>query len=247
MNSNTQPRKILILAANPSDLRLDQEIREIEDAIRRAIRRDQFQIVTRQAVRPKDIRRAIAEERPQIVHFCGHGTEDGSLILQDDGGQRQLVKQDGLAELFKSHADSVNCVLINACYSEKPAEAISQYINYVIGMNQAVSDKTAIKFAEGFYDALGYDSQDNQEEFQRAFNEGIIAIKLEGIPGASIPVIKKNKEKIIKAVQELVAQVNQPEEPMGKYNVQIAGSVKGFVQGDGTQVTMTFGDKLSEK
>ncbi|MDZ8141125.1 MAG: CHAT domain-containing protein [Nostoc sp. DedQUE04] len=243
MNSNTQPRKILILAANPSGLRLDQEIREIEDAIQRAIRRDHFQIVTRQAVRPKDIRRSIAEERPEIVHFCGHGTEDGSLILEDDGGQRKLVKPEGLAALFELHADYVDCVLINACHSEKPAEAISQHINYVIGMNQAVNDKTAIKFAEGFYDALGYDAQDNKEEFQRAFNEGIVAIKLEGLPGASIPVIKKNKEEIIKADRELMAQVNPQKAAMSKYNTQIHGNVQGFIQGDNAQVEMTFRDK----
>ncbi|MBR8834998.1 MAG: CHAT domain-containing protein [Stigonema ocellatum SAG 48.90 = DSM 106950] len=169
---------MLILAANPNGLRLDQEIRDIEDSIRQGIRREQFQVVTRQAVRPKDIRRAIAEEKPQIVHFCGHGTVDGSLVLEDDSGQIKPVKPEGLAALFELHSAYVDCVLMNACYSEKSAEAISQYINYVIGMNQAVNDKTAIKFAEGFYDALGYSIQNNQEEFQRAFKEGIIAILL---------------------------------------------------------------------
>lgn len=188
---NSQTRKILILAANPSGLRLDREIREIEEAIRRAIKREEFQIVTRQAVRPKDIRRAIAEEKPQIVHFCGHGTTDGKLILEDDGGQQKSVTPEGLAALFELHADYVDCVLLNACHSEKAAETISQHINYVIGMNQAVKDKTAIKFAEGFYDALGYEIPNNQDFFQRAFNEGIMAIELENLPGSLIPVIKK--------------------------------------------------------
>ena len=191
MGQATQSQKILILAANSNGLRLDQEIRDIGDSIRRGIRGKQFQVATRQAVRPKDIRRAIAEERPQIVHFCGHGTVDGSLILEDDSGQRKLVKPEGLAALFELHSAYIDCVLINACYSEKSAEAISQYINYVIGMNQAVNDQTAIKFAEGFYDALGYAIENNQEEFQRAFKEGIIATILEDLPGSSIPVLKK--------------------------------------------------------
>ncbi|MBR8832511.1 MAG: hypothetical protein DSM106950_00310 [Stigonema ocellatum SAG 48.90 = DSM 106950] len=42
-------------------------------------------------VRLQDIRRAIAEERPEIVHFCGHEQEDGSLVLEDDGGNHKPV------------------------------------------------------------------------------------------------------------------------------------------------------------
>lgn len=126
-----QLQKILILAAIPHGLRLDKEIREIEEAITRAINRDLFKIRIRTAVRPQDIRRAIAEEQPQIVHFCGHGLEDGSLLLEDDGGNNKPVAPEGLALLFKLHADYVNCVLLNACHSEKTAIAISQYINYV--------------------------------------------------------------------------------------------------------------------
>jgi hypothetical protein len=35
--------------------------------------------------------------------------------------------------------------------SQVQAEAIAQYIPYVIGMNQAIGDKAAIEFAVGFY------------------------------------------------------------------------------------------------
>jgi hypothetical protein len=87
----TQLQKILILAAIPHGLRLDKEIREIEECIRRAVRRDMFEVDIRTAVRTQDIRRAIAEEKPTIVHFCGHGLEDGSLLLEDDGGQNKAV------------------------------------------------------------------------------------------------------------------------------------------------------------
>ncbi len=45
--------KILILAAIPRGLRLDKEIREIEDAIRRANERDLFDIRTRTAIDPR--------------------------------------------------------------------------------------------------------------------------------------------------------------------------------------------------
>ena len=178
-NQANQQQKILILAAIPHGLRLDKEIQKIEDAIRRANKRDLFDIRIRTAVRSQDIRRAIAEEKPQIVHFCGHGLEDGSLLLEDEGGHNKSVSPEGLASLFQLHANYVNCVLLNACHSAKTAEAISKYINYVIGMNQPIGDQAAIAFAQGFYDGLGYAIPDNQDVFQRAFEEGKVAIQLE--------------------------------------------------------------------
>jgi GTPase SAR1 family protein len=185
----TLPKKILILAAIPHGLRLDKEIREVEECIRRAVRRDMFDVDIRTAVRPQDIRRAIAEEKPQIVHFCGHGLEDGSLLLEDDGGQKKAVPPEGLASLFKLHARYVNCVLLNACHSVKSAEAISKYIDYAIGMNQQIQDKSAIQFAQGFYDGLGYASE-IPNVFKRAFDEGLVAITLENLSQAENPVLK---------------------------------------------------------
>jgi hypothetical protein len=190
MSNSVCVKTILILTAIPHSLRLDKEIRSIEEAIRRAAKRDLFKITLRTAVRPTDIRRAIAEEQPEIVHFCGHGLEDGSLLLEDDGGQNKAVSPSGLASLFELHADYVNCVLLNACHSVKSAEAISEYINYVIGMNQQIQDKSAIEFAQGFYDGLGYKTSESGDVFQRAFKEGLVAIKLESLSQSEIPVIK---------------------------------------------------------
>jgi GUN4-like/Effector-associated domain 1/CHAT domain len=187
-----QLQKILVLTAIPHGLRLDKEIREIEDAIKRAVKRDSYEIKIRTAVRPQDIRRAIAEEQPSIVHFCGHGEKDGSFVLEDNGGNNKAVFPVGLAALFELHTKYVKCVLLNACYSFKPAEAISQHINYVIGMNQPIQDEAAIVFAQGFYDGLGYDNIDNIDVIQRAFNEGIVAIKLENLLQDAVPSLWEN-------------------------------------------------------
>ncbi|MEO0837414.1 MAG: hypothetical protein AAF063_00730 [Cyanobacteria bacterium J06643_5] len=183
--------KILILAAIPHRLRLDKEIRFIFECIRGAARRDMFEVDIRIAVRSQDIRIAIREEKPQIVHFCGHGEDDGSLVLEDDGGNDKSVLPQGLAALFEQHSDYVKCVVFNACYSVKTADAVSQHINYVIGMNRAIGDKAAIAFTQGFYDGLGYEQEDNQDVFQKAFNEGLVAIGLEDFSQKSIPVLKK--------------------------------------------------------
>ncbi|MBD2604869.1 GUN4 domain-containing protein [Scytonema hofmannii FACHB-248] len=149
-------KKILILSANPKGtkpLRLGEEIREIKDGLRRARERERFIIESAEGVRYRDIRRAILDYEPHIIHFSGHGLEEG-LIFEDDTGREKLVDPQALAGLFELFADRVECVLLNACYSEHQAKAIAQHIDYVVGMSQAIDDKAAIEFAIGFYDAL---------------------------------------------------------------------------------------------
>jgi hypothetical protein len=111
---------------------------------------------------------------------------DNGLVWENVTGQAQLVKSGALAGLFKLFADKVECVVLNACYSEVQAVAIAHHIPYVIGMNQAVGDRAARLFAVGFYDALGAG-----ESTEFAYGLGCNRIALEGIAEDLIPVIKK--------------------------------------------------------
>ena len=158
MNNNTHVRTILILAANPtstSRLRLDEEVREIDEGLRRANKREEFKLEQKWAVRSRDFYRAILDYQPQIVHFCGHGAGKDGIVLDDQTGQAALISADALGSMFKLFATKgVDCVLLNACYSLVQAEAISQHVNYVIGMTQTVGDQAAVAFAVAFYDAI---------------------------------------------------------------------------------------------
>lgn len=138
-------RKILFLAANPKDtsrLRLDEEIREIQEGLKLASAQGHFKLVSQWAVRTKDLRRALLEHAPQIVHFSGHGAGQSGLILEDDQGHGEPIFAAVLARLFKL-CPSVECVVLNACYSQVQAAAIAEHIPYVIGMNQAIAVKLA--------------------------------------------------------------------------------------------------------
>jgi len=187
MSSNTS-KTILLLAANPKDtnkLRLDEEVREIQAALKRARNREQFKIVTEWAVRVGDLRRALLDHQPAIVHFSGHGSGSTGLALENNSGQMQLVSTESLARLFKLFQRKIECVLLNACYSEAQAEAIHQHIDCVIGMNRTIGDVAAIEFAIGFYDALGAGNS-----YEDCFEVGCASIDLEGIPESSTPVLK---------------------------------------------------------
>ena len=193
-------------------LRLDEEVREIESGLQRSKHRERFELKQQWAVRPRDLQRAMLDYRPQIVHFSGHGmgqttshlaaestreisidsgepapyesTTTAGLILEDPTGQPKLVSTDSLRALFELFADSVDCVLLNACYSEQQARAIAQHVPYVIGMNQAIGDRAAIEFAVGFYDALGAG-----EPVERAYKLGCVAIQMSGIPEHLTPTL----------------------------------------------------------
>ncbi|GAB1543716.1 hypothetical protein NUACC21_63920 [Scytonema sp. NUACC21] len=190
--SEKLPRKrtILILASNPIDtarLRLDKEAREIDEGLRRAQNQEQFTLEQKWAVRPDDLRRALVDFHPQIVHFCGHGAGEKGLWLENDAGEAQLVSTNALVNLFKLFAErGTECVVLNACYAKVQAEAISQHINYVVGMSDEMSDRAAIKFAVGFYDALGAGWS-----YEDAYGMGCVAISLEGIPEQLTPVLRK--------------------------------------------------------
>lgn len=185
-------KKILFLAANPTNtgrLRLDEEVREIEEALKLAKLRDQFEIESKWAVRTEDLRRALLEHEPQIVHFSGHGSGEGGLALEDELGKAKLVSASALTGLFRLF-ESIECVFLNACYSQIQAEAIHQHINYVIGMNQAIGDRAAIQFAKGFYDALGVG-----KGYEYCFKMGCASIDLEGIPESKTPVLKTSAQR----------------------------------------------------
>jgi hypothetical protein len=184
-------KTILILTANPTDtqsLRLDEEVREIDGVLRRAGRRDQFELKSQLAVRPRDLQQALLRFKPSIAHFSGHGTGEKGLVFVDDIGKVKLIDAESLAGLFRLFVNQVECVILNACYSEEQAKAIAQHINYVIGMNQPIKDQAAIEFAVGFYNALG-----EGVSYEEAYHFGCNAIQLAGISDEQIPVLMTKK------------------------------------------------------
>lgn len=214
--SKTDPTTILILAANPADttrLRLDEEVREIEDGLLRARRREEFIIAPKWAVRVRDLRQAMLNTNPQIVHFSGHGTEEG-LAFADASGQAQLVSTKALSGLFELFKDRVKCVVLNACYSAAQATEISRHIDYVVGMKKEIGDRASIEFAVGFYDALlaGRSIED-------AYKFGCNAIEMAGIPEALTPVLHKR-----------AAESAGPPPPSTQPSIRPAASSKAAVE-----------------
>ncbi|MBS3027458.1 MAG: AAA-like domain-containing protein [Dolichospermum sp. DET50] len=199
-------KKILILTANPTNtkpLRLSEEVREIKSAWERSQNREQFIIIVEEAVRLQEFRRTLLDHKPDIVHFSGHGGGEQGLALMADNGEAFLVKVAPLAKLFKALQEIffIDCVFLNACYSDVQAEDIYPYVNYVVGMNQKIGDEAAKQFAIGFYDTLFAG-----QSIKSAFDLGCNAIEMENIPEHLTPVLRTKdsttKKAIIQGVPE---------------------------------------------
>jgi CHAT domain len=240
-----------MLSANPKDtspLRLGEEVRKIQEALKLAKHRDQFEIATYWAVRVEDLRRAILEHQPHIVHFSGHGAGTEGLAFEDNSGITQLVSGEALASLFELFRGIVECVLLNACYSEIQAQAIHQHVDYVIGMNQPIGDVAAIEFATGFYDALGA-----LESYDYAFRMGCTAIQLKGSQENLTPVIKSRPSSSSVSVKksDVISEKESQQKSSGGISFNISGGKIGggiqTAQGDNNVQSMTNYATIEQK
>jgi hypothetical protein len=148
---------ILYLVAQPRNtdpLRSYQEMREVERLLQLGRDRERYRMEHCVAARLRDISQALGDYWPQIVHFAGHGREDGSLAVENDLGRASFVNPAGLANLVGGFAESVQCVIVNACHSLVLAEAMSEQIDYVVGMRSEILDSASVQFSVGFYQGL---------------------------------------------------------------------------------------------
>ncbi|PHI20210.1 hypothetical protein CEQ90_08450 [Lewinellaceae bacterium SD302] len=184
---------ILCLSANPTNsdrLATDIEIREIKDSVRNSKGRDNFEVIYESAITIKAFRRAVLDNEPHIIHFSGHGTAEGEIILHNNANKGQKVSVQALADFFELISDvaPLECVILNACYSEVQAKAIAKSVDYVMGMNNAVPDKVAIGFAHTVYQVLA-----NGRDYETAYKFARNNIAMEGHSGQDLPILIKRE------------------------------------------------------
>jgi hypothetical protein len=177
--------KTLFLASNPKGttvLKLDEEIRAISKKIRASDYRDLIELVSAWAVRPDDLIQVLNEQKPQIVHFSGHGNQKGEIILIDNNENPKPVTVIALRALFDILKGNIRIVMLNSCYSEIQAKAIIETIDCVIGMNSSIGDDAAITFAASFYRALGFG-----KSVKESFEQGKLSLLMEGMSEENTP------------------------------------------------------------
>ncbi len=168
--------KVLLIFANPyqqyKPLRLGMNDRIIQEAIHRSRYRDNISLTIHHAATIHDLRHALLDEEFQIVHIAGHGVHEG-LTLEDEVGVPHHVPPQALAALFRAYSATLQCILLNACYSEAQGALIAPDIPFTIAMEGELGDNEALEFSRGFYDALG-----SGKGVELAYQEGCLCVDL---------------------------------------------------------------------
>lgn len=183
-----KPIQVLAIFANPkgsNSLRISEEDRVIHECVKRSLNRGNIKLEVCHAATIHDVRRALLENEYRIIHFSGHGTGKG-LVFENEMGDIYQPPIDAFAELLSDYSPPIETVILNACYSENQGRLISFGVPYTIGMNSPISDRGAIEFSRGFYDALGAG-----KDMVFAFKEGCRTIKLSGLPDSLTPMLLK--------------------------------------------------------
>lgn len=177
--------RILFMAASPEDqlrIRTDKEAKRIDEALRKTKHSGHVAVLQAHAMQIADLQDTLLRHEPHIVHFSGHGNHTGELLFEDFMGQTDSSSPNAIEATFKLLKDNVRGVVLNACHSGRQAEAIAQYVAFVVGMSGSIDDDAAIAFAVGFYRALGYG-----KSVKEAFDLGRNEIDLQNLSDQNVP------------------------------------------------------------
>ena len=166
------------MCASPKDeqpLRLDQEARDLKEQLRLVENKKNDVLITHAwAVRTDQVQMEVLNNAPEILHFSGHG-DTGILCFEDKNGNAAAVPASAIEGLVKL-SESVDCLVLNACYSDSVAHKVQPHVRAVIGCSVSIGDDAAISFSKAFYRALSHGNP-----YRRAFDLALNELQLAGM------------------------------------------------------------------
>jgi hypothetical protein len=150
---------ILFLAANSGMetlRRAGEEAREIGRRLLDGPQGRSFKFVIEPNVRARDLSLLLQRHRPHVLHLSGRGEKATGILLADGNESPRPVDNQALTKLFEILNERLRVVVFNACYTKQRARGLSKFIDYTIGMTDALDDDSAVNFSESFYQTLGF-------------------------------------------------------------------------------------------
>ena len=171
-----KPERLRILAATatPTDeppLNLENELLKLKSTLQESEQSSRIDLRIEENVTRNQLRQAIEDYKPHILHFAGHGKRGanmGELALTSDDGCADMVSAEELLALIQG-AD-LQLIILNACETAMAPEAkhssgfvtqsLARFLTKagtpaVIGMQYRIPDEIAHNFSLDFYKALG--------------------------------------------------------------------------------------------
>ncbi|MDX6383404.1 MAG: hypothetical protein QOK48_977 [Blastocatellia bacterium] len=225
--------RILFLSANPwttSRIRVDKEAREIFEKLEEGRYRDRFDLKKHAAIRPGDLQRLLMKHEPHIVHFSGHGSKAKKIILEGAPGCGKQVDPRGLVDVFRLYSRHLRLVLLNACFTKGQAQALTEVIDYSVGISKAIGDRAGVTFAGAFYRALGFG-----RSVREAFDSAKAELKLTKTPRSQgIELFVRNGVPIDESFPSFDTKVGDDNQEM------LPVAVRHLLAGDATDLESGF-------
>jgi tetratricopeptide (TPR) repeat protein len=215
---------VLFLSATPStqeELKIIDAFNDIKAKVNSANYNEQFDCRPENKVSIDDMQTCLWKEKPQIVHFFGHG-EKGYLMLQDANGEVEEAKLKPFADMFRvlnnrggiTKEQRIRCAVLCACSSGKIAEAISKHVEFAIGTIAPISEESARIFAKNFYFYLcsgeclqdAFDMANSQVSFRSQNENKIFKIYCQSDPAKVFFIIPDEKQPIAQPTTKTLAK-----------------------------------------
>jgi YVTN family beta-propeller protein len=165
------PLRVLVLVASPTDfppLDVDAEWRRLREALAGLEHAGRVRLERAPNGTMADLQRQLRRGQHHVFHYIGHGrydTElgDGQLAMEGPTGRAQPISGSDLGALLHDHR-TLRLALLNSCegarggrrdpYSGTAQSLVHQGIPAVVAMQFEITDRAAIVFTRGFYEAV---------------------------------------------------------------------------------------------
>ena len=178
---------VLYLTANPdkdSSLRVEAEVRQVQEAVRGSKLRDNIELHYRPAADLDSIIDGLNDHTPRIVHFSGHGDDNGIAVDHSKVARpsRKVVTFDILSKALAATDTPPQVIVLNSCQSIGARKAFLPPAQAIVVMRDTVSDLAATAFAAKFYAAIAAG-----QSLKSAFAQGKVAVEAASINEADTP------------------------------------------------------------
>ncbi|MEV6491726.1 CHAT domain-containing protein [Actinoplanes sp. NPDC051633] len=182
----TLPDKLIavMFASNPKDEKpvpLDVEMNEIQNQLAASQLGHLVQFEICPATRVTDLFDRLNRFSPRLVHFSGHGTQDGIVLSTPKNLPNPVAPRD-LIGVIRATLEVPPVILFNICDSADFARQAAEHAEVAIGMAGKIADTAARTFTVRFYGGIA-----SGKSVQASFAQAVEALRAGGFPDAGYP------------------------------------------------------------